>query len=503
MKTSLYLTVLLITVSLHSQQKNFPKFIERSYPYIVNANYIDANNIKAWMRNDGPVHSDLFGDPGFFWPKDSSKYAIYTSGIWLGCKVGDSIRLAISEFGSDFWPGYIDFNSQTPIGENDPLYRIYKVSPMYPNGNTVYDSWAIWPVNQGAPWIDVNNNGIYEPPADMPVMKGDQNMFCAFTDGYPESHTNRAGSTAPMRADIHLYSWAVSNPFCTDVIYHEYKIINKRNSNWDSLSVGFFSDSDIGFATTDRTGCDTLRDFMFNYKGVNNDPPYGEAPPAVGYLLYGASRHSKRLIDVCNNYLKGFEEPSNYKETFNLLKGLKNTGEPRINPTNNTITRYTYSGNPEDSTGWIFPYTQDTRNMMSSYMGTVVPLDTITFSVAVFIKRGTNNLNAVTQLKNCASQIIGITQNNNEIPKTYMLHQNYPNPFNPTTNIEFQLPEQSNIRLAVYDILGREVEILVNAKLNAGTYNADWNAAGYSSGVYFYMLSTDKFIQTKKMVLLK
>ncbi|MEO8513500.1 MAG: T9SS type A sorting domain-containing protein, partial [Ignavibacteria bacterium] len=98
---------------------------------------------------------------------------------------------------------------------------------------------------------------------------------------------------------------------------------------------------------------------------------------------------------------------------------------------------------------------------------------------------------------------IGIQNISNEIPKSYFLSQNYPNPFNPTTNIKFSIPKASLVKLVVYDITGREVETLVNEILNAGTYNADWNASNYSSGVYFYKVESADFNDVKKMVLVK
>src|SRR3990172_734057 len=128
------------------------------------------------------------------------------------------------------------------------LYRIYKVSPDYPAGSGAYDSWSVWPVNQGAPWIDMNNNGIYEPPADKPLMKGNQNTFCRFTDGYPESHTSYGGHTLPLKADILLYTYALSNQQCADIHFLEYKKINKKNVRWDSTYIGFFSDIDLSEA---------------------------------------------------------------------------------------------------------------------------------------------------------------------------------------------------------------------------------------------------------------
>jgi uncharacterized delta-60 repeat protein len=101
------------------------------------------------------------------------------------------------------------------------------------------------------------------------------------------------------------------------------------------------------------------------------------------------------------------------------------------------------------------------------------------------------------------SQPVGITPISSEIPNQFSLSQNYPNPFNPTTKIQFALPKSSFAKLVVYDALGREVEILVNEQLNAGTYEADWNADKFSSGVYYYKLLAGDFTETRKMVLMK
>jgi len=101
------------------------------------------------------------------------------------------------------------------------------------------------------------------------------------------------------------------------------------------------------------------------------------------------------------------------------------------------------------------------------------------------------------------SQPIGIKPVSTEIPNGYKLSQNYPNPFNPTTKIRFALPKSSFAKLVVYDALGREMETIVNEQLNAGTYEADWSADKFSSGVYYYKIQTADFNQTKKMILIK
>ncbi|MBE0572786.1 MAG: T9SS type A sorting domain-containing protein [Ignavibacteriaceae bacterium] len=89
------------------------------------------------------------------------------------------------------------------------------------------------------------------------------------------------------------------------------------------------------------------------------------------------------------------------------------------------------------------------------------------------------------------------------IPETIELKQNYPNPFNPSTTIEFRIPESQFITLAVYNLLGEQVGLLVNENLSAGNYKTDWDASDLPSGIYIYNLLAGEFILSKKMILLK
>jgi photosystem II stability/assembly factor-like uncharacterized protein len=97
----------------------------------------------------------------------------------------------------------------------------------------------------------------------------------------------------------------------------------------------------------------------------------------------------------------------------------------------------------------------------------------------------------------------GITQTSAEVPEVFSLSQNYPNPFNPVTNIEFSVPKSSFVKLAVYDITGRELETLVSDNLTPGMYKADWDASKYSSGAYFYSITSENYHETRKMILIK
>jgi len=107
-------------------------------------------------------------------------------------------------------------------------------------------------------------------------------------------------------------------------------------------------------------------------------------------------------------------------------------------------------------------------------------------------------------------KVFGSTNGNNVkdisniIPTQYRLAQNYPNPFNPITKINFDLPEAGRVKLIIYDMLGREITRLVNDELKtAGKYTMEFNGVNLASGVYFYRLEANKFVQTKRMVLIK
>jgi hypothetical protein len=90
-----------------------------------------------------------------------------------------------------------------------------------------------------------------------------------------------------------------------------------------------------------------------------------------------------------------------------------------------------------------------------------------------------------------------------EVPKEYSLQQSYPNPFNPSTTIGFELPHTSRVSLKVYNLLGQEVTTLVDDEMQAGTYEAQFNASSLSSGMYVYRLRAGDYVATKRMILMK
>jgi hypothetical protein len=99
--------------------------------------------------------------------------------------------------------------------------------------------------------------------------------------------------------------------------------------------------------------------------------------------------------------------------------------------------------------------------------------------------------------------LVGIPHTRNTIPVAYLLEQNYPNPFNPATKVMYQLPKAGNVKITVFDVLGRELDVLVNEYKTPGSYSVEFDASELSSGVYFYRLESGDFRDVKKMTLVK
>lgn len=155
-----------------------------------------------------------------------------------------------------------------------------------------------------------------------------------------------------------------------------------------------------------------------------------------------------------------------------------------------------------DATEFVrFWYTQSDSNL--GILGHSVNTGTGSGCIGYYSSRCSD----VTQRPNLTIKYVsnstGVEEDNDQLPKELTLYQNFPNPFNPSTVISYKLSVVSEVRLSIYDLLGREVAVLVNGKQNTGTYQAQWNAAHMPSGTYFYKLQAGKYTEVKKLVLLK
>ncbi len=151
--------------------------------------------------------------------------------------------------------------------------------------------------------------------------------------------------------------------------------------------------------------------------------------------------------------------------------------------------------------GFPFVYYKKNQNQSS---GVVAPVCAIYRSGSTkYATFGYPGFGPTNVYYNAEQLITGIQPVSNSIPEKFELKQNYPNPFNPETIISFSLPDAGYAKLTVFDLVGREVAVLVNEELKAGTYKVNFNASVLSTGVYFYRIETNSFSDVKKMMLVK
>ncbi|MDQ3019552.1 MAG: hypothetical protein M3R36_03135 [Bacteroidota bacterium] len=398
----------------------------------VDSRKMDGNNISTWYFNNGSFNRyPVTGNSGFEWPKGENKFARYASGLWMGGVVGDDTLVAISEYDYEYLPGYID-NNGVPQGKDDPLYRIYKIN----RGDEMSQDFLNWPFNQGA----------YKNETGKPFLMGNQTMFYSYTDGYPQSHGNRAGSTAPLNSVILQTNWSYNdsmNGAFDNTIFTEYRIINKGNLPWTKFYLALWADDDLGDAGDDAIGCDTNLNLGYTFNYDNNDPQYGSAPPAVGFLLLkgpvaestgdtvkyfnppGSNNliikpNSKEIQMTAFNFytggLAGASDPANFIETYYNFQGIRSNGTMWTNPITGQVTKFPFSGDPESGSGWILYDGGDRRFMQSIGPITVNPGDTQNIIVAQVIARGTNNLKSLSRLKSFSRILHGFYQNNFKFP---------------------------------------------------------------------------------------
>jgi len=516
---------------------------------------LEENSISTYIMPYGIFNNNInmYNVPGFEWPKGSNKHAIFTTGLSMSAMLQGQLRQAMASYKGEMVPGYC--NNGIPYS-ND-TFKVYSVKRSdNPNTNPDWQYWGLM-VPYGAPYVDVNNNGIYEPMIDTPGVKNaSQTVFVCMTDGFTSSHSfgeGFGGGTLPLYNEVHLTAWCYSQPSYTDMQFLKFDVINKGNAPWNRTYFTFYADPDLGAAYDDYIGCDTVRKLGFCYNGDNDDPVYGLSPPAVGIiLLKGAYRKyvnpgqlgmtAFTKHDEGNPAPPPCESPPNGEPlgAYYFMMGYKKDSTCFLDPTQSPKkkTRYVYPGDPETNTGWteykgsvqncgndtigyiltINPY-GDRFFMLSSGSDdlTVMPGDTQRIVMCQLIARGNSNLNSVTKLKQLADVAtefyntnftIGIKQVSTEVPQSYLLGQNYPNPFNSVTNVKFSIPLSRgvggrNVTIKIFDLLGREVATLVNEKLNPGTYEVRFDAGNLPSGIYFYRMEAEKFTSTKKLILLK
>ena len=514
---------------------------------------LEAGNIRAGIFNDGT----LFWKGGqnlYESPKNSGLHSMFSSTFVVAGLINGQLRAATTSYGPyEFWPGPLDTNGAPPsdCSEYDRIWEIHDDDfALLDNTGAFSENMRNWPWQLGAPVIDGdgNPNNYNLEGGDRPELLGNQTLWWIMND---RGNDHTWSETLPLGIEVRAtaYAFEQAGPL-GDITFYRYHITNKNTKPITDIYAGMWLDPDLGNASDDYVGSDSLLHLAFAYNGVPIDEgAYEDTPPAIGYTYLLTPKAQVDGID--NDHDGAVDEsgettgmhaasffgggggiqgdPSNGSDMYNYLRGFWTNGEPMTYGGtglgySNRRTRFAFSGDPvtmsfwsefqPSPTGELRPNSpSDQRFMSSSGPFKLLPEESTELLLALVWARGENYLDSVRKLKNIAANLqssssrylISGYQPETQAPPPppeYVLgfDQNFPNPFTDATTIRYSLPKTMHVRLSVYDILGKECVLLIEASQEAGIYSIEFDASELTPGIYFARIEMDHLQFTKKLV---
>ena len=439
---------------------------------------MDINNIFNYYSNvgDGSFNPFTTSDEGFEFPIGSNDgTCIFEDGlVWTAYKNG-TLLCGGSTYNHGLQGGRILTNGTattlpTASDPNDPANKSYRVRPdirpttnadtialevsLLQNSEVAYvdrfqslsandllqqywSDWNNWPASQGAPYTDVNKDGVYEPGIDIPGFTGaDQTQWMIMNDVNP-TNTQNLYSSDPIGIEVQRTIWAYNRPGALgNTIFVSYTFVNKSGVELDSVYVSQWCDPDLGYAGDDATGCDTTRSLGFVYNGEARDASFanlGLPPPSAGFdffqgpkvpgaagdsaifggkVVHGYKNLPMTAFDFFINGNATYQDPNLHSngpdgtpQWYNLMRGLIST---KGTPFDASVTgggNYCYPGDPVTGTGPTFigpaavSAPADVRMCLCSGPFTMAPGDTQQVVVAALVGLGADYLSSISVLK--------------------------------------------------------------------------------------------------------
>ncbi len=554
MKT--FLSAIFLIILLQQSIFSQPEFYKDTYLFQVGSVRLGMDNRGYLGRQAIDSMSTLI----------SGKQYLFSSGFLLGGKFQNqgwyNGSSGYSLF-SDYFPGKV---GSDPLSQNNKIYvvRNFDFDQSWETwkeavklGASFYDGDNDGIYNPR----DKNLNGKWDLNEDKPDVVGNKTAWCVYNDGVPKNL--RRVEHDPMGIEIQqsVYAFEYYENIPT-TIFIRYRIINTGkvvdvledmkfmtafdpdlDDIWDDF-MGSAKDLNASFVYNDSNKTDMA--FMLSviqppysfipgvsFEDSNGNGIFDEGETALDNAYLSKTVNGTEVIKGATNkdllgifdgeFKKGpltdytFADIVFYNDTefHDLLDPCgEYMGKVFGEFCGNVDPYFMYSGDPLNKTGWINTYPTDKRiyNLTKPFrLEKGKPQD---IYIALIPQIGDANSRAITKAKHSADYAMRFHQQVNynlvtsvedEIinPVEFKLDQNYPNPFNPSTAINYQLSGQSKVELKIFDVLGREVQTLVNEIQNAGSYKVNFDASNLPSGIYIYQIKADNFIQSKKMILMK
>lgn len=463
-----------------------------SFGQVATSTSLDMNNVNAQVSDVGIFFNNISGQSaGYEVPQGSGKNAIYTGSNWFGgYDINGQLKLAAASFfpsGQDLWPGALDTATASYVNPNPlggTIWRVnaseieYHVLNYNSPGYTPSLNIANWPahgdtaVGQAyylAPFVDVNQNGKYEPLAgDYPCIKGDAAVFTIIND----MGNVHASGGLPLGIELHymFYQYLTSDAL-NDITFVDVKMINRSTQSLFDFRAGFFLDADLGNYADDFGGSDSTRNLVYFYNSDGNDennsgmPGYGATPPAIG--LACLSHDASSIGFFSNGAPYPYTDPSIPGEYYSVLDGKYLDGTSWLDNLGNP-TSFQYSSDPNNAAGWSEETAgnvgNDRRGILSISLDVLQPGQVTEISYAVVFAQGADRLSSVTELLAEVDEV-QTRYNNNEfegcVGSAASLTENtsptiaiYPNPNGGIFNIDLSNISENCI-VQLVDMSGR------------------------------------------------
>jgi hypothetical protein len=406
---------------------------------------IGINNILMWMSNNGSMaHNPLTDASGLLWPRGTQHNAIFQLGLLFGGKKSGDLHVGGSMYQYGLQAGKI-LASGVADNPADPRYRVFRARNLSRTEYLALDTatqaslktdFREWPAEDGAPYIDSNHNGVYDPDfdawlddstaSDKPWFIGDELLWSVSND-MDSARTRHLFGTLPAHMEIRTLVWAYRSPApLNNAVFVKHTLSYRdASSPFDSMYLGVWSDVEIGDADNDYIGYDSTMNMGYGYNGFPIDGVY-DNPPAVGIVLLqgpivpsagSRAQYNFTRRDGYQNlepyaFMRGtkgglFNDPAQSRlegamHMYQNLQGrLKDSTLP-VDPVSGLSTRFTVAGDPVTGTGWIdgIDYSPgDRRLLLTAGPITMLPGDEQEIVYAIVIAQGGSNLGDVGRLR--------------------------------------------------------------------------------------------------------
>ncbi|MBI2417258.1 MAG: hypothetical protein HYV28_05035, partial [Ignavibacteriales bacterium] len=355
--------------------------------YFQTRTLFSPNEISHYVYNVGITsYNSTSGTSGLYWPKNAVSTAVFQDGIlWAGL-VGSEKRAGGSAYRTGLQPGNI-LSDGSAANLNDGKFRIWQLKKNWqllepgPERDMYELDFSEWPAEIGAPYTDINGDGIFTRGIDQPKIIGDMMLWYVAND-LDSVKTKFLYGALPMGIEMQVTEFAFNSAGLKDVLFKKVKLFNKGNKSIKDFFTAIWSDPDLGDGTDDYVGCDTTQNLAYVYNGDNEDVSargYGANPPSLGYFAVQTPVVAGTTTDSAffdGRYRRGYKalniaafnvwinsssiykdpvqgHPDGSEQLYNQMNGLRWDGGRVYDPWQiNKVTKFMVPGDPVAKSGW-------------------------------------------------------------------------------------------------------------------------------------------------------